>query len=103
MDLAEGHKAALEKLLSSEPQLLTANLGTGKGYSVLELINCFQEVTGKKIPFEIADRRPGDSAISIADPRWANEYLGWKTSKSLVEMCRDGWNWQCSNPNGYLK
>ncbi|WP_320665053.1 UDP-glucose 4-epimerase GalE [Prochlorococcus sp. MIT 1223] len=97
MDLAEGHKAALEKLLRSEPQLLTLNLGSGKGHSVLELIHCFEEVTGKKISYQIANRRAGDSAISIASPKLALKYLNWSTQKSLKDICDDGWNWQSKN------
>ena len=101
MDLAEGHLAALDYLLSHEPQLLTVNLGSGKGYSVLEVVKAFEEATGCSIPYQIVDRRPGDAAITVADPTFATQTLRWQTQRGLMEMCRDGWAWQQANPQGY--
>ena len=101
MDLAEGHQAALEVLLSGSDQLLTLNLGSGQGHSVLEVIQAFEEASGQAIPYVIANRRPGDAAITVADPREAERRLNWKTKRSLIEICRDGWAWQQSNPRGY--
>jgi len=101
MDLAEGHRAAVQRLLNAPPQLLTLNLGSGQGHSVLELVRVFEKVTGRPVPWEGADRRPGDSACSIADPSLALQILGWSTSRSLEDICRDGWRWQVSHPHGY--
>ena len=101
MELAEGHRAAVQRLLNAPPQLLTLNLGTGQGHSVLELVRVFEKVTGQPVPWEGADRRPGDSACSIADPSLAKKILDWSTSHSLEDMCRDGWRWQASHPHGY--
>jgi UDP-glucose 4-epimerase len=103
MDLAEGHRAAVHKLLNTPPQLLTLNLGSGQGHSVLELVRVFEKVTGRPVPWEAAARRPGDSACSIADPSLAKKVLGWATTRSLEDMCRDGWRWQGSHPHGYKK
>lgn len=102
MDLAEGHRAAVHRLLNT-PQLLTLNLGSGQGHSVLELVRVFEKVTGRPVPWEAADRRPGDSACSIADPSLAKKVLGWATTRSLEDMCRDGWRWQGSHPHGYKR
>ena len=101
MDLAEGHRAAVHRLLSAPPQLLTLNLGSGQGHSVLDLVRVFEKVTGRSVPWEGAERRPGDSACSIADPSLAKKVLGWATTRSLEDMCRDGWRWQGSHPHGY--
>jgi len=101
MDLAEGHLAALETLLNEEPQLLTANLGSGQGHSVLEVVAAFAQASGKPVPYELVNRRAGDAACSLADPTFAASRLGWSTQRSLDEMCRDGWAWQQANPNGY--
>ncbi len=101
MDLAEGHQAALEVLLNERDQLLTLNLGSGQGHSVLEVIHAFEEVSGQAIPYVVANRRPGDAAITVADPAEARRRLGWTTKRSLNEICRDGWAWQQSNPGGY--
>ncbi len=103
MDLAEGHLAALNYLKNSTPELITLNLGSGKGYSVLEVVSEYQKVCRKKLPFEVVNRRQGDSAISIADPSKALTKLGWQTKRTLNEMVRDGWNWQVKNPKGYLE
>lgn len=100
VDLANGHIKALEKAKETEG-VLTYNLGTGIGYSVLDLVNSFSEVSNVKIPYEIVERRPGDIAECYADPSKANKELGWTARKTIVEMCRGSWNWQTKNPNGY--
>ena len=101
MDLAEGHLAALETLLSEEPQLLTANLGSGQGHSVLEVVAAFTQASSRPVPYQLVNRRAGDAACSLADPAFAASRLGWRTQRSLAEICRDGWAWQQANPNGY--
>ncbi len=101
MDLAEGHCAALNFLQCEKPQLLTVNLGSGKGYSVLEVINAFQNASGRKVPYKVCSRRSGDVACSIADPSLAKHYLKWTTKRSLEDMCKDSWTWQKLNPYGY--
>ena len=101
MDLAEGHRAALEVLLAEAPQLLTVNLGSGQGHSVLEVVAAFSEASGRTVPYAVVGRRNGDAASSVADPRLAAERLGWRTRRSLAEMCRDGWLWQHTNHEGY--
>lgn len=100
VDLAKGHLKSLEKL-NEESGAEAYNLGTGSGSSVLDVINTFEKATGKKIPYEIVNRRPGDAATCFADVTKAKEKLGWETEKTLEEMCRDAWNWQIKNPNGY--
>ena len=100
VDLAIGHLKALEKLKAS-PGLLTCNLGTGQGYSVLEMIAAFEKASGKKIPYRIVARRPGDTAAVYANPDKAERELGWRAERGLTEMCADAWNWQSKNPNGY--
>lgn len=99
IDLAAGHLKALAKL--DHPTCLTVNLGTGNGYSVLEMIKAFEHVSNKKIKFDIAPRRTGDVASCYADPSHAEEVLNWKAHKNLREMCSDMWNWQTKNPDGY--
>jgi len=99
-DLAAGHLAALTGL-DSKSESFTVNLGTGNSNSVLEVINNFEKVSGKKIPYEIADRRSGDVAECFADASLAKELLGWSTKYDLAAMCADAWNWQSLNPNGY--
>ncbi len=99
-DLAKGHIKALSNILESSG-LEAYNLGTGKGYSVLEVIKTFEEVSGKIIPYTIVDRRDGDIAECYADPSKAYDKLGWKAEKGLFEMCVDAWRWQKNNPNGY--
>ena len=101
MDLAEGHRAALDTLLAEPPQVLTVNLGSGQGASVLTLINTFETVTGQHVPYVIVERRPGDAASTVADPSLAAARLGWRTTRSLADICRDGWAWQAANPQGY--
>ncbi|MCD4744342.1 MAG: UDP-glucose 4-epimerase GalE [Desulfobacteraceae bacterium] len=99
-DLAKGHIAALAKL-DTDPGLIIHNLGTGQGYSVLELVNAFEKITGKKIPYKIVPRRPGDIAACYADPKKAAKELNWKTEFGINEIVRDAWNWQTNNPDGY--
>ncbi|MBO8157762.1 MAG: UDP-glucose 4-epimerase GalE [Bacillaceae bacterium] len=100
VDLAKGHVKALEKILTSTG-LETYNLGTGKGYSVLELIATFEKVSGIKIPYVITERRSGDVAEVYADPSKAREQLNWEAEKGIEDMCADAWRWQSLNPNGY--
>ncbi|MEW5323813.1 UDP-glucose 4-epimerase GalE [Geobacillus thermoleovorans] len=100
VDLAIGHVKALEKVMNTTG-VEAYNLGTGRGYSVLELVSAFEKVTGIKIPYKIVDRRPGDVAICYADPTKAKEELGWVATRGIEEMCRDAWRWQSNNPNGY--
>jgi len=100
VDLAKGHIKALEKLNDSTGVLIY-NLGTGRGYSVLEMVKAFEKVCGKPIKYKIADRRPGDIATCYADPTKAREELGWVAEKDLQEMCEDSWRWQKNNPDGY--
>ncbi|MDX1618449.1 MAG: UDP-glucose 4-epimerase GalE [Balneolaceae bacterium] len=100
MDLAAGHLRALEKL-AEDPGVITHNLGTGRGYSVLEVIKAFEEASGREIPYRIIDRRPGDIAECYADPTKAERELGWKAERDLLDMCRDAWRWQSENPDGY--
>jgi len=100
VDLSIGHIKALKKL-ELKPGILTYNLGRGQGYSVLELIAAYEEVTGKKIPYRITGRRPGDIATSYADPTKAQNELYWMAERDIVDMCRDSWRWRSNNPNGY--
>jgi UDP-glucose 4-epimerase len=100
MDLAAGHIKALEKL-EQKPGLVTYNLGTGRGYSVMEVISAFEKACHHKITYRILERRPGDAAISYADPSKANHELDWYAKKTLDEMCGDAWRWQVQNPDGY--
>ena len=100
MDLAGGHIKALEKLQQNSG-FVTYNLGTGRGYSVMEVIAAFEKACQHKIPYKIMDRRPGDAAISYADPTKANQELKWYARKTLEEMCADAWHWQSLNPSGY--
>lgn len=100
VDLALGHLAALDKLTHS-CGFEVVNLGTGNGYSVLEMIKAFEEASGCKIPYTITDRRPGDIAACYADASYAYESLGWRATHSLAEMMEDTWRWQSLNPNGY--
>ncbi|GAA3309976.1 UDP-glucose 4-epimerase GalE [Arthrobacter ramosus] len=100
MDLAEGHLAALQ-FLNSATGIFRWNLGTGRGSSVLEVIQKFSEAAGCAIPHEFVDRRPGDAAVSYADPSAALADLGWSADRDLAQMCHDHWRWQKSNPMGY--
>ena len=98
-DLADGHVAALRRLLDG-PGSLTVNLGTGRGYSVLELVAAYARASGREVPYEIVARRPGDVAACYADPRLATELLGWRAQRNLAAMCSDSWRWQQLNPAG---
>ena len=100
VDLAEGHLCAMEALQTCTGAHVW-NLGTGKGYSVLEMLQAFESVSGKKVPFRITPRRPGDIAACYADPTKAENELRWKVKRGLYEMMRDAWRWQHKNPNGY--
>ena len=100
VDLAKGHLAALDKL-TDNPGVVIYNLGTGRGYSVLEMIDAFEKASGKDVPYEIVARRPGDIAKCWADPSKAKKELGWEAQYGIHEMCRDAWNWQSKNPEGY--
>ena len=101
MDLAEGHEAALNILLKQAPQHITCNLGSGSGASVLDVIKSFSTASGRDIPYALVDRRPGDAAVTVADPSRAAEILQWRTKRTLTDTCRDGWAWQLANPMGY--
>lgn len=100
-DLANGHVKALQ-YLTNNTGIEVFNLGTGKGCSVLDLVNMFMEATATDIPYQLVPRRPGDSAICYANPEKAKKLLGWQAEKGLLDMCRDSWKWQSQNPNGYL-
>lgn len=100
VDLAKGHVKALEKVLETKG-IEAYNLGTGKGYSVLEMVKAFEKVSGKKIPYKVIGRRPGDVAICFADVSKAKRELGWEAEYGLEEMCVDSWRWQVNNKNGY--
>ncbi len=100
VDLAVGHLRALERLQTQEGGL-TVNLGTGTGYSVLDMVRAFEEASGKPVPYQLAPRRAGDVASCYADPAAALAVLGWRAERDLVAMCQDAWRWQSSNPNGY--
>jgi UDP-glucose 4-epimerase len=101
VDLAKGHIKALEKL-TQKPGLVTYNLGTGQGYSVIEMAESFAQASGKQVPYEIVGRRAGDIAACYADPSKALHDIGWKAEKGLQEMCEDTWRWQSSNPDGFI-
>ena len=100
MDLAEGHVKALDKI-ESFSEVMTINLGTGRGYSVLDMVKAFEKASGKKVPYKIAPRRAGDVAKCFADPSYAKEILGWEATRGIQQMCEDSWRWQSNNPNGY--
>lgn len=100
VDLAKGHVSALAKLAKA-PGVVTYNLGTGIGYSVLDVVKSFEKASGKTIPYEITNRRPGDIAACYADPTLAETELGWKAERGIDEMCTDAWRWQTKFPNGY--
>ena len=103
VDLAIGHLKALEALRQwTDPaECLTVNLGTGTGYSVLEIVRAFEQASGKPIPYKIAPRRAGDIAVCYADPGKASALLGWRAERNLADMCADAWRWQSLNPHGY--
>ena len=99
-DLADGHVAALRRLLDA-PGSLTVNLGTGRGYSVLELVAAYARASGRPVPHQVVARRPGDVAACYADPTLAQQLLGWQARHDLNRMCADSWRWQQLNPNGF--
>jgi UDP-glucose 4-epimerase len=99
-DLAEGHVAALRRLLD-HPGSFTVNLGTGRGHSVLELVRAYEQASGRAVPHAVVPRRAGDVAAVYADPRLAQELLGWQTRHGLARMCEDSWRWQSNNPQGF--
>ena len=103
VDLAVGHLKALKALerLQDADGGLTVNLGTGTGYSVLDIVKAFEQASGRTVPYKIAPRRPGDIASCYADPQRALELLGWRAERGLSAMCADAWRWQHTNPNGY--
>jgi UDP-glucose 4-epimerase len=98
-DLAAGHLAALRAL--NEPKLLTVNLGTGRGVSVQDMVDTFARVNGVPIPHQVVPRRPGDVAVTLADPRQAKAQLNWEAKFDLARMCADAWRWQSMNPQGF--
>jgi UDP-glucose 4-epimerase len=100
LDLADGHVAALRHLLDDN-RSITANLGTGTGYSVLEMVHAFERASGRPVPYEVVPRRAGDVAACYADPSLARERLHWQARRGLEAMCIDSWRWQSMNPNGY--
>ncbi|MFP3123373.1 UDP-glucose 4-epimerase GalE [Ectobacillus funiculus] len=100
VDLAVGHLKALEHVTTASG-VDAYNLGTGRGYSVLEMVDAFEKASGRRVPYAIVDRRPGDVGICYADPSKAKEKLGWTASRGIEEMCEDSWRWQSNNPNGY--
>ncbi|MGI9322748.1 MAG: UDP-glucose 4-epimerase GalE, partial [Pseudomonadales bacterium] len=100
MDLAQGHVAALD-WLDNKTGAHAFNLGTGQGHSVLEVIKAFEHATNLTIPYQIGARRPGDIEASFTDPAKAQRELGWRAEKTLLDICRDAWNWQQKNPDGY--
>ena len=100
VDLAKGHVKALKKF-EQEPQVSIYNLGTGIGYSVLDVLHAYEEACGKKLPYEIKPRRAGDIATCYCDATKAKEELGWVAEKGIKEMCADSWKWQSMNPDGY--
>ncbi len=100
VDLAKGHVAAWRKLCENSG-LFVVNLGTGNGYSVLDVVKAYEKASGRPVPYKVVARRPGDIAACYADPAKAAELLGWHAEYGIEEMCRDSWNWQSNNPNGY--
>jgi UDP-glucose 4-epimerase len=100
VDLARGHLAALERL-NAHPGVVTYNLGTGRGYSVLEMARAFERASGRAVPYRVVARRPGDIAQCYADPTLASAELGWQAQLGIDDMVRDGWRWQSANPDGY--
>ena len=101
VDLAIGHVLALEQMASEPGGVQICNLGTGRGYSVLEVIKAFEEASGVTVPYAMHPRRPGDAAVCYADPAYAEKILGWRATRDLATMCADTWRWQSANPFGY--
>ena len=102
VDLADGHVKAI-RAFAKKPGLAIYNLGTGHGYSVLQVIQAYEKASGRKIPYQICPRRPGDVTECWADPAKAERELGWKATRGIEQMCADSWRWQSKNPNGYRK
>ena len=100
VDLALGHVKALQKMDSID-EVLTVNLGTGNGYSVIDMIKAYEKASAKKVPYKIVERRAGDIAKCFADPSFAKQVLDWEAKKGIDQMCEDSWKWQSNNPNGY--
>ncbi len=100
VDLAEGHLQALDYVMD-QTGVEAFNLGTGTGYSVLDLVRAFEQESGKSVPYRVTDRRPGDIATCFADPTKSKQMLGFEAKHDIRDMCRDAWNWQSNNPNGY--
>lgn len=100
VDLARGHLAALAAL-ERQDGVAPVNLGTGRGYSVLEVVKAFEKASGQAVPYRVVDRRPGDIAACYADPRRARELLGWSAERDIDSMCADAWRWQSANPQGF--
>jgi UDP-glucose 4-epimerase len=100
VDLAEGHLQALDYVMDQRG-VEAFNLGTGTGYSVLDLVRAFEQESGKSVPYRVTDRRPGDIATCFADPAKSKQILGFEAKHDIRDMCRDAWNWQSNNPNGY--
>lgn len=100
VDLAQGHVNALDRIKNFS-EVMTINLGTGNGYSVVEMVNAFEKASGKKVPYQIVQRRAGDIATCFADPSYAKKVLDWEALKGIDEMCADSWKWQSNNPEGY--
>ena len=104
VDLAYGHVKAIDYLNSKDTiKPLIVNLGTGKGYSVLDMVKAFEKASGKKVPYKIVERRSGDIATCYSEPSFAKEVLGWEAKKGIDDMCADSWRWQSNNPDGYIK
>jgi UDP-glucose 4-epimerase len=103
MDLADGHLSAIQYASAKGPGTYTFNLGTGNGYSVLDMVKAMGKACGHEIKYKVGDRRPGDIATCYADPALAKTEMGWEAKRDLEEMCKDLWAWQSSNPNGYPK
>jgi len=101
VDLAKGHVAALEKLTDEKVGCKSVNLGTGKGYSVLDMLNGMSKACGRELPYKMAPRREGDVSVLYADPAFAKSFLGWEAKLGVEEMCESTWKWQSNNPNGY--
>ncbi len=101
VDLAEGHVKAVDNILEGGKGVQVFNLGTGVGYSVLDIVKAFNKAYGKELPYKIAPRRPGDIATCYSDPTKAKEVLGWVAKRGIEEMCEDSWRWQSNNPNGF--
>ena len=105
VDLADAHVKALDYLNSKSYTILnsTFNIGTGIGYSVLDMVKAFELASGKEVPYKIADRRAGDISTCYSDPSFAKEILNWEAKKTIDDMCVDSWKWQYNNPDGYKK